>query len=432
MPKIVYFKANSVIYFQRDVADKVFLLRSGKVNFRYIVTGEHVSNPPAIGEFFGVKSALGRYIREETAFAVDDVAVMVFTIPEFDNFAVTNTSTAIKMLKALSKQLQQIQQQLTSLISGDEPRPDAGLFRVGEYYLANKRYSQARYVFSRYLNWYPAGRQAEAATKNLMIAEESLANGKDGGKDKDGDKAAGTISIPAGETVKPGLTGPGDAKVPAQATASPVPQEKYEQAYLTFQEGELIFVEFEPGDSFYLIRSGHVRLVKTTRNGEEIMDLLQAPDIFGETAFVENTRRTVTAAALDTVTVLEFTSQTSEALLQAKPRIILGLFRTFATRIYNNKRRFMILSLNDPQARIADVFLLLDETAAGIDKSTGRREFNITVDDVAGWAGMPRAQTQEILNRFASQRRLEIFPNRVVVRNIDDFFRLVNSNRVSP
>jgi CRP-like cAMP-binding protein len=199
----------------------------------------------------------------------------------------------------------------------------------------------------------------------------------------------------------------------------------------TFQKDELIFAESEPGDSFYLIRSGRVQLVKITGDGEKLIDLLQAPDIFGETAFMENTRRTVTAVALDTVDVLEFTSQTFEVLLRAKPRITLSLLRTFAARIYSAKRQFMILSLGDPQARIADVFLMLDETTVNIDKSTGRREFGITVEDVAGWAGMPRAKTQEILNRFASQRRLEIFPNRIIVRNIDDFSRLVSSRRIS-
>jgi CRP-like cAMP-binding protein len=202
--------------------------------------------------------------------------------------------------------------------------------------------------------------------------------------------------------------------------------------FRTFQKDELIFAESEPGDSFYLIRSGHVQLVKITGDGEKLIDRLEAPDIFGETAFLENTRRTVTAVAMDTVDVLEFTSQTFEVLLRAKPHITLGLLRTFATRIYGAKRRFMILSLGDLQARIADVFLMLDETTIDIDKSTGRREFNISVEDVAGWAGIPQAETQEILKRFASQRRLEIFPNRIVVRNIDDFFRLVSSRRIAP
>jgi CRP-like cAMP-binding protein len=391
MPKTVQFKANSVIYFQGDATDKVFLLRTGKVKlvYQHTVTGERVSDPLVAGEFFGVKSALGRYIQEETAFVVDDAAVVVFTIPEFENFAVTNTRTVMKMLKVFSNQLQRNHRQLAGLMDGDELRPDAGLFRVGEYYLGAKYYSRARYVFSRYLGYYPAGRYAGQAAKNLKLAEESLADREDGGG----------------------------------------PAEK--QAYLTFQKGELIFAEYEPGDSFYLIRSGHVQLVKITGEGEKITDLLQAPDIFGETAFLENSRRPVTALALDTVEALEFTSHSFEALLRTNPRISLSLLRVFATRIYSVKRRFMILSLADPQARAADVFLMLDETGAGIDKSTGRREFNITVDDIAGHAGMPREKIQEILNRFASQRRLEIFPNRIVVRNIDDFFRLVSSRRIS-
>jgi CRP-like cAMP-binding protein len=198
----------------------------------------------------------------------------------------------------------------------------------------------------------------------------------------------------------------------------------------TFQKNELIFAEFEPGDSFYLIRSGRVQLVKVTGEGETLVDLLQAPDIFGETAFLENSRRTVTAVAMEKVEAFEFTSQTFEVLLRAKPHIILSLLRTFATRIYSAKRRFMILSLRDPQARIADVFLMLDEITVNTDKGTGRREFNITVEDVASWAGMSPAKAREILDRFASQRRLEIFPDRIVIRNIDDFFRLVSSRRI--
>ncbi|MDR0450837.1 MAG: Crp/Fnr family transcriptional regulator [Treponema sp.] len=198
----------------------------------------------------------------------------------------------------------------------------------------------------------------------------------------------------------------------------------------TFQKDELIFAEFEPGDSFYLIRSGRVQLVKITGDEETLVDLLEAPDIFGETAFLENARRTATAVAMEKVEALEFTSQTFEVLLQAKPHIILSLLRTFATRIYSAKRRFMILSLSDPQAQIADVFLMLDEITVNTDKGTGRREFNIAVEDVAGWAGMSPAKAREILDRFASQRRIEIFPDRIVVRNIDDFFRLVSSRRI--
>jgi DNA-binding beta-propeller fold protein YncE len=89
----------------------------------------------------------------------------------------------------------------------------------------------------------------------------------------------------------------------------------------------------------------------------------------------------------------------------------------------------MILTLDDDQAKLADVFLMLDETQTNIDKSTERREFKTTVDDVAHWAVMSVAQTRETLNHFVTQRRMELFPDRVVVKNINDFSRFVNSRR---
>jgi hypothetical protein len=89
----------------------------------------------------------------------------------------------------------------------------------------------------------------------------------------------------------------------------------------------------------------------------------------------------------------------------------------------------MILTLEDPQAKIADVFLMLDESNQTLDRSTERREFKTTVDDVALWAGMGLNETRNILNRFVKQRRMEVYSDRIVVKNIADFSRFVNSCR---
>jgi TolA-binding protein len=59
-----------------------------------------------------------------------------------------------------------------SLITGTaEIKPDEGLFDIGERYLRNKRFARAKYIFSRYLELYPRGKDAEKAAKNLHIAE---------------------------------------------------------------------------------------------------------------------------------------------------------------------------------------------------------------------------------------------------------------------
>jgi CRP-like cAMP-binding protein len=197
----------------------------------------------------------------------------------------------------------------------------------------------------------------------------------------------------------------------------------------TFQAGEMIFSEFEPGDTFYLIQSGRVELVKIIGDVEKTLDILQPSEMFGEMALLENSPRSATAIALDTVKVLEFNRQNFEILMLGNPQIALKLLKMFTKRIYDSKRRFMILTLDDDQAKIADVFLMLDESQTNIDKTTERREFKTTADDIAHWAGMSVNQAREIINHFVTQRRMELFSDKIVVKNINDFSRFVASKR---
>ncbi|GAB1484943.1 hypothetical protein MASR2M78_37610 [Treponema sp.] len=118
------------------------------------------------GEFFGVKSAMGRYPREENALVLQDSAVVSFTVPEFEQLAMTNIRIVMKMLKVFSNQLRRIHKQVSNLLKTEEQQsPEIGLFKVGEYYLKNRQYAQAKYVFGRYLTYYPAGKMAAQAAK---------------------------------------------------------------------------------------------------------------------------------------------------------------------------------------------------------------------------------------------------------------------------
>jgi CRP-like cAMP-binding protein len=196
-----------------------------------------------------------------------------------------------------------------------------------------------------------------------------------------------------------------------------------------FKPGDIIFSEFEPGDNFYLIQSGRVHLVKIIGEIEKTLDIIGPPEMFGEMAILENSPRSATAIALDEVKVLEFNAMNFEILLLGNPQIAMRLLRVFCKRIYDAKRRFMTLVLDDPQAKIADVFLMFDETQPNIARTTERREFETTVDSIAQWAAMGIKEAREILGHFANQNRIEIYNDRIVVKNINDIIRFVNARR---
>jgi CRP-like cAMP-binding protein len=196
-----------------------------------------------------------------------------------------------------------------------------------------------------------------------------------------------------------------------------------------FQSDEIIFSEFEPGDTFYLIQSGRVKLLKNDGEFERTLDILQPPEMFGEMAILEGSPRSASAIALDEVKTLEFNAQNFEILMTGNPQIGINLMRIFSKRIYDSNRRFMILTLPNPQLKIADVFLMLDETLTDIDKKTDAREFQTTIEDIAHWAGVSINEARETLHTFVVQNRIEMYATRMVVRNINDFARIVSARR---
>ena len=197
----------------------------------------------------------------------------------------------------------------------------------------------------------------------------------------------------------------------------------------TFRKGDIIFCEYEPGDTFYLIQSGRVQIVRIIGDLEKNIDILNPTEIFGEMAILEEAPRSATAVALDDVKALEFNRENFEVLMMGNPQIAMKLLKLFIKRIYDQKRRFLLLTLDDVEAKVADVFLMLAENQS-VDTSTGDSiDFKSSVDDMSHWAGIPPGQCREVLNHFVAQRRIELYPDRIVVKNLNDFARFVNSRR---
>ncbi|MFO7849018.1 MAG: Crp/Fnr family transcriptional regulator [Spirochaetia bacterium] len=203
----------------------------------------------------------------------------------------------------------------------------------------------------------------------------------------------------------------------------------FERFAVIFQPGDIIFCEYEPGDNFYLIQSGRVQIVKILGNIEKNIDILMPGEIFGEMAILEEAPRSATAVALDRVKALEFNRENFEVLMKGNPKIALKLLKLLTKRIYDQKRRFMILTLEDVEARVADVFLMLSEAQQDDSPDEDQRVFQTTVDDIAHWAGMSPKDCRKILNHFAGQQRVEIYEDKIIVKNINEFDRFVKSRR---
>jgi len=209
-----------------------------------------------------------------------------------------------------------------------------------------------------------------------------------------------------------------------------LPESLFDKFGKVFEPGQIIFCEYEPGNDFYFIQEGRVKITKTIGNAQKTLDVLSQGDIFGEMAILEEEPRSATAIAVDKVRTLNFNRANFDTLMKSNPQLAFRLLVIFSNRINDARRRLQILLLDDTTSKVVDVFLMLAEKDAHYGQVKSM-VFNTTVDDIASWCGQPIDEVQKIINTFVRQGKVELFADRIVVSNINDFNRLIQAKRKS-
>ena len=202
----------------------------------------------------------------------------------------------------------------------------------------------------------------------------------------------------------------------------------FEKFGVEYAPGEIIFCEFEPGNEFYFIQSGQVKIVKIINNTEKTLDILESGEIFGEMAILEEEPRSASVIAVGSVKLFRFHRDNFETILHGNPQLAYKLLMIFAKRIYDQKRRLMILLLEEPQLKVMDVFNMLAEQDPHLDLQDAIT-LKATAQDISSWGGMQLKDVQKVLHNLNQLGKIELFNDKVIVKNIRDFQRVVASKR---
>ncbi len=412
MPKSMQYTKGSIIYFAGDMDERIFILQKGMVLLTStdietnIPSTEHIRE----GEFFGVKSALGHFPREETATVMSEVSAIALTVQEFEKMFSGNKQVIMKMLKVFSNQLRAIHRKTESILKSEiDIDQVSGMISVAQSFFDDEQYKACCDVCTKLLARFPTTTRKESVAKLYGDSQRRL--------NQQGSRAKKTHHI--GESDEDSASSNSALKQFSLPTFSRFAK--------TFEAESVIISEFEPGESFYLIQSGLVQLVKCVKGSKKNIDILKPSEFFGEMAILENSPRSATAVALNKVEVLEFNKENFEVLIMGNPQIALILLKLFCKRIYDQKRRFRVLVIEDIQARVADVFLMFDEMNRNPQGGDRSRQFNLTIQDLAHWAGLPFDVARDEVNKFVEKRKLEVYDTYMIVTNIVDMRRIVDT-----
>ncbi len=96
-----------------------------------------------------------------------------------------------------------------------------------------------------------------------------------------------------------------------------------------FKRNELIFAENAPGDGFYIINSGSVRISKMVGDTEETVAFLNKGDFFGEIALIDDFPRSAAALANDDCSLYFMDREEFHKMLAGNQQLSLKLLWIF-------------------------------------------------------------------------------------------------------
>jgi CRP/FNR family transcriptional regulator len=178
----------------------------------------------------------------------------------------------------------------------------------------------------------------------------------------------------------------------------------------------MIFLENDPCDGFYFVRSGSVKIYKMSPGGrEQILHAFKSGETFAEVPTFDNGLCPANAQAVEDCSLLLIRRSDFEKVTRAYPEVAFGLLHHFARWLRRFTLQLEELSLKDVGSRLAGYLLrLADEsgrqTAEGIVVHLSQNQ-----QEIASHIGTVREIVSRNLRKFQDMGLIRFKGRRVVI-----------------
>ena len=196
----------------------------------------------------------------------------------------------------------------------------------------------------------------------------------------------------------------------------------------TYQKGEHIFHQGDPGDAVFVLAEGRVKVIFASAEGDEmILATLQPPDVFGELALIDGGPRSASIQTLEPTTVLTLTRATLLELMARQPAVTDLVLRSLGRLVRRMMAQAGDLVFLDLHGRVAKLLLRLIEERNPRTEGSSSLELRLTQSDLAAMVGGSRQSVNQILHHFERRGYLHLKGQRLIVHDLEALRRRAGS-----
>jgi CRP/FNR family transcriptional regulator, cyclic AMP receptor protein len=190
----------------------------------------------------------------------------------------------------------------------------------------------------------------------------------------------------------------------------------------SFQPGEVIYREGEPGTEAYLLEEGRVRLLKKVRGAERSLMVLKPGDLFGESALLPGAERSSTAVALSSGLALAIDQTTLQNLLEHNAGIASRMVKQLVRRLRDAEDQIELIMLTDVQSKIVSALLKLAQQAR--ESGGNSSVFSVSPMDLATRVGLDVDTVKRSVQKLREGQYIRVADERLEVPDIEGLRKL--------
>jgi len=221
------------------------------------------------------------------------------------------------------------------------------------------------------------------------------------------------------------------ANLPMFSGLAPAEQDKLlrEARSIRYPKGTAVFDQGTEADRFFLLLHGHLRVEKTTPQGQQsVVRYVSAGELFGVAQAMNLTRYPATAvAAVDSI-ALAWPSASWQRLLAEYPSLAASALQTVGSRLQDTQARVMELSGEQVEQRVAHALLRLAKQAGRPVEAGVEIDFPISRQNIAEMTGTTLHTVSRILSAWEQHGLVSGGRQRIVLRDPHRLHRFAEQN----
>lgn len=180
-----------------------------------------------------------------------------------------------------------------------------------------------------------------------------------------------------------------------------------------YPRGEMVILEGEPCEAIYFVKTGRVKIFKTSPEGrEQVLRIMKAGDTFNEVPVFDGGPNPASVEALEPTSLYVLSAEEMQFLMRDIPAISRNVTRILAARLRNLVELVEDLSFRHVTGRVAKILLQHVRDAA----SNGGAE-RLTQQQMATMAGTAREMVGRALKGLEQAGAIKMERGRIVILN---------------